>query len=183
MRNLNLNIPESFDLRTMIVQDISDYDGFTVINPILEIKAPGANCYIPFYPTVGWCNKILNCSSLKICCVNCPVKLSDLPDGVYSMKYSIDPNVYTIVEFDHLRTSSLSKTLTQATCSFFSKKCDYKKSEYKELLDQLIEIEFTIKAAKWKVEECSEVQEGLDLYDKAKTLLDEFTATRCNCNQ
>ena len=183
MRNLNINISESFDLRTMIVEDRSDYDGYAVLNPIIEIKAPGTNCYIPFYPAVGWCSKILNCSNLKICCVNCPTKLSDLPDGVYQIKYSVDPNIYTIVEFNHFRTSSLSKKLVETVCSFFSKKCDYKQTEYYELLDRLMEIKFTIEAAKWKVEECLESQEGLDLYEKAKLLLNEFTTTRCNCSK
>jgi hypothetical protein len=167
----------------MIVEDRSDYDGKTVLNPVLEIKAPGGNCFIPFYPLVGWCSKIINCSSLKICCVNCPVQFSDLPDGIYEMKYSIDPNVYTIVEFSHFRTSSLHKQLTETMCSFFSKKCDYVRSEYKMLLDKLMEIKFTLDASKWKVEECLENQEGLDLYEKAKTLLNEFTTTGCNCNK
>ncbi len=182
MRNLNLNILESFDLRTLIVQDISDYDGYTPVNPVLEIKAPGTNCYVPFYPSVGWCNKILNCDNLKICCVNCPVKLSDLPDGIYEMKYSIDPNVYTIVEFNHFRTSSITKQLVETTCSFFGRKCDYKHSDYKVLLDKLIEIKFTIDSAKWLVEECLQSQKGLDLYEKAKTLLNDFTTAGCRCN-
>lgn len=180
--NLNIYIPESFDLRTLIVQDVSDYDGRTVLNPVLEVKAPGQNCYIPFYPRVGWCNQILNCSNLKICCVDCPGQLTALPDGIYSFKYSIDPNLYTIVEFNHLRTTQLSKNYIETVCKFFSKKCDYKHSEYLDLLNKLNEIDFTIKAAKWKVEECLESQAGLDLYEKAKTLLNDFNTTGCQCS-
>lgn len=181
MRNLNLNVVESYDLRTLVIQDISDYDGLVPINPIIEVKAPGANCFYPFYTTVGWCSKVLNCDNLHICCVNCPVKLSDLPDGIYEIKYSIDPNVYTVVEFNHFRTSSLSKQLVSVTCDFFGRKCDYKKSEYGAFLDMLTEIKFTLDTAKWKVEECLESQEGLDLYEKAKTLLNDFT-TNCPCD-
>ena len=44
------------------------------------------------------------------------------------------------------------------------------------------EIEFTINAAKWKVEECLEPEEGIALYKRADELLKEFENEGCSCH-
>lgn len=184
MEDLSLNIEQSFDCRTLIINDSTAWDiNSKISNLILEIKPPGKECFIPFILKKDWKRKVFNCSLLKICCVDCPSKFSELPDGVYTIKYSYDPNLKTMIEIDHLRTCQLEKEYIKAVCDFFSKKCDYKKSEYSDILNELIEIDFTIKAAKWKVEECLEALEGLELYKKAKDLLSKFTKDGgCGCN-
>ncbi len=173
--SLSLHIPETFDLRTIKIDDNSTYKA-PPSNGILEVRPPSANIYTTFYLTLDWKSKVLTCVDLKLCY---GTSRANLPDGIYDMRYSVDPNLATMVEFQHFRTTSLSKRFTQAVCSFFGKKCDYKKSEYKVLLDKLIEIQFTIQAAKYKAEECLEKQEALDLYNTAVELLNQFDDGPC----
>lgn len=183
---LDLYIPETFDVKTLRIEDNSVYDeGYEVANQIVEIKPPGKDCYIPFYVTdvdCPWRFSIYTCLSLQICKAGCSDTMAALPDGIYEIKYSIDPNLSTMVEFLHFRTTRITKRLAEVTCAFFGKKCDYKKSQYKELLDKLIEIEFTIKAAKWKAEECLESIEAIELYKHAEELLKEFENGGCKCH-
>ena len=183
---LDLYIPETYNVNTLTVQDNSIYDeGYEVANQIVEIKPPGKDCYIPFYVTNNdcpWKISVYDCILLQLCKQGCSSIAAALPDGIYEIKYSIDPNLSTMVEFSHLRVTRILKRLAQVSCAFFGMKCDYKKSKYKELLDKLIEIEFTINAAKWKVEECLEPEEGIALYKRADELLKEFENEGCSCH-
>lgn len=178
MTSLSLHIPETFDLKTIKIDDNSIYKN-TPINTILEIRAPGSSVYIIFYLDAGWKNTTLNCVDLKLCSANCVGTTANLPDGIYDIRYSVDPNLSTLVEFQHFRITSLLKRYTSTVCSFFNKKADYKKSQYKDLMDMLIEINFTIYAAKYKAEECLEKQEALELYEKASELLNQFDNGYC----
>ncbi len=183
---LDIYIRETYNVNSLTVQDTSIYDeGYEVANEIVEIKPPGSDCYVAFSvhdDDCPWKSLTVNCLQLQICKENCGDHLAALPDGVYEIKYSIDPNLSTMVEFSHLRTTKISKRLAVVVCEFFGMKCDFKKSQYKELLDQLIEIEFLIKAAKWKTEECLESTEGIELYKKADELLKEFENGGCSCS-
>lgn len=174
MTRLNLYIPETFDTETIRIEDNSIYDGAVISNAILEIKTPtGKNFQIFNNPFV--CKSVTySCMHLKLCYAGCSTTQACLPDGIYKIRYSVDPNLSTMVEFNHFRVTALMKRFTQLSCKFTSKKCDYKKSEYKRLLDKLIEIHFIILNAKWKAEECLEKVEALALYEEAVTLLNDY---------
>lgn len=182
MNNLNIDIKKSFDCRTLIVEDISIYDDIDEIdNIILEIKPPGKDCFISFDLYKNWTNKTLNCSLLQTCCTDCPASFSVLPDGVYDLKYSINPNLKTIVEFSHLRTCQLEKRYMQILCNFYSDKCQYSKSEQNKLIEQLYDIFFNIESAKWMVGECDEIEKGLELYNDINNQLDKYEKG-CGCS-
>ena len=137
MTRLNLYIPETFNIETIRIEDNSIYEE-TVLNPILEIKAPsGKNFQIYNNPFI--CKSVTySCIDLKLCAVGCSTALACLPDGVYSIRYSVNPNLQTMVEFNHFRTTTIMKRYITTCCKFTSKKCDYKKSEYKKIMDKLI---------------------------------------------
>lgn len=178
MTRLNLYTPETFDVETLRIEDNSIYEE-AVTNPILEIKTPSAKNFI-VYNNPFTCKSItLNCVNLKLCTAGCGGALACLPDGIYSIRYSVDPNLQTMVEFSHFRVTSLMKRYIQTCCKFTNKKCDYKKSEYKKILDKLIEIHFIILNAKWKSEECLENTEALALYEQAVTLLNDYDHGYC----
>lgn len=182
---LDVLIPETYNVKTLRIEDNSIYDeNYEVANQIVEVKPPGKDCFIPFYVTddCPWTFIVLDCVLLEICKRGCSDTVAALPDGIYEIKYSIDPNLSTMVEFSHFRTTRIMKRLAEVTCKFFGMKCDFKKSQYKELLDKLIEIQFTITAAKWKVEECLEPEEAMALYNKANELLKEFENGECSCH-
>lgn len=178
MTSLGLNIPETFNLKTLKIDDNSIYD-LDPINTILEIRPPSASIYKIFYLDPDWTSEIYDCELLGLCYANCSGNAANLPDGIYDIRYSIDPNLLTMVEFIHFRTTAIMKRLAQNVCAFFNRKCDYKKSEYKLLMDKLIEIRFVIDAAKYKAEECLEKKEALELYDTALTLLNQFDDGPC----
>jgi hypothetical protein len=182
MNNLNIDIKKSFDCRTIVIEDISLYDDINKIdNIILEVKPPGTSCFVSFELYKNWKNKVLNCSLLKICCEDCPSSFSALPDGVYDLKYSINPNLKTIVEFSHLRTCQLEKRFMQVLCNFYSNRCEYSKIEQEEKIEELFEIFFNIESAKWMVEECGNIEKGLDLYNDVNNQLDKYEK-RCGCS-
>ncbi len=175
MNLLSINYKNTYNCKTLKIEDESIYDShLEVDNVILEILPPGKTCFIQFPLSKYWGSKLFNCSLLELCCVDCPSSMSELPDGVYDMKYSIAPNIKTLVEFSHLRVCQLETRYSQILCKFFSNKCNYTKEEIKNLEGKLRKIDDTLQAAIYKVEDCNEKQEGLDLYDEANSLIKEF---------
>lgn len=179
MTSLNLHIPETFNTKTLRIEDNSIYDPTPPLNTILEIRPPSASQYVIFYLSANWKSETFDCEKLRLCYANCTGVQANLPDGIYDIRYSVDPNISTMVEYNHFRTTAIMKRYTKMVCSFFNKRSDYKKSEYIALMDRLIEIDFIIKAAKYKAEECLEKEEALALYDQASTLLKDFENEPC----
>ena len=109
MHQLDITYHNTFNCLSIKVEDNSVYDeDLPVLNPILEIKPPGALNYTPFYfPNKNWKSITLNCSTLKLCCTKKPCKFTNLPDGVYDLKYSIGPNLETMTEFSHMRVCKI----------------------------------------------------------------------------
>ena len=178
MTPVNLYIPETYDLSTLRIEDNSIYSQ-PATNAILEIRTPVDTCFIVFNEPFDCKSISLNCINLKLCTSNCSGSGTHLPDGIYDIKYSVNPNLFTMVEFFHFRTTSITKRLASTLCTFFSKKCDYKKSEYNHLLNELMEIHFLITGAKWKAEECLEKSEALALYESAVEKLNNFDNGSC----
>ncbi len=180
MNNLNVSVKESYDCRTLIIEDISEYTSENIDNVILEVKAPGKDCFIQFPLFKNWKPFILNCSNLELCCETRPSDFSVIPDGVYAIKYSIDPNLKTIVEFNHLRVCQLEKSFLKLICDFFTNKCSFNEKEKNSKLDELMKIYFNIKASKWLVEECLETEKGLELYNETNKSMEQY-GKKCNC--
>lgn len=179
MTRLNLYIPETFDTQTIRIEDNSIYEE-VVSNIILEIKTPSSKVF-HIYNNPFICKSItFNCLNFKLCNSGRPGSEPCLPDGIYAIRYSVNPNLKTMVEFNHFRVTTLMKRYIQLCGKFTSKKADYKKSEYKSLLNKLIEIQFIISNAKWKAEECLETHEALALYEEAVTLLNDYDNGYCS---
>lgn len=181
---LNINVTETYNCKTFRLDDSSIYDELIATDNILiEIKPPGKNCFIEFpILELPWTIKVFNCTDLEICAQSQLPVQSLLPDGIYEIKYSVAPNLSTLVHFYHLRTCQLMKTYTQAVCDFFSKKCDLTQKEVIKVEDKLTHIKNMIDAAKYKVEECGDKELGLELYEEARNLLKDFNNGKCGCS-
>ena len=178
MHNLSLIFPATSSCDKLTVQDGSCYDiNFPVTNTILEIKPPGAECFIIFNLPFGWCSKTINCQDLEVCCK--PNGCSPLPDGNYEIKYSVDPNLATMVEYNHFRVCILWTSYINSVCELRGKKCDYSKSEYKARLDDLYNIRNMILDAVILAEECLNVDGATELYNEAKKLLTDGHCQTC----
>lgn len=185
MHTLSLQISDSNDCALMIIRDASVWDPLLVVqNAIIEIQPPLQDCFYPFSVTNG-CGSVpgfsvsLACGSLGLCCPDCPLTASTLPDGNYNIKFSVDPNLSTMVEFNYFRICSLMNNYIGAVCETRGQKNDLRPDQYNRKLLELRTIQELIYAAKWSAEECVDVPQALEVYNEAVTLLERYNHRKC----
>ena len=181
MHILNLTYSNNKNCKLLTIQDNSYYDiSFPITNVIFEIKPPGADCFIPFTLTHPWCSKTFSCLEFKMCCIG---ESTVLPDGIYEIKYSLDPNLNTLIEIQHLRVCQLMTLFTTVLGNYLSKKCNLTIKEKEEVEKKLSEINDMINAAIYSVEECLDNEEGMKLYEEAQKRLKELeNGESCSCH-
>jgi hypothetical protein len=171
MQKLDVKVDFNSDCRVFSIQDSSIYHNVNLVeNLIVEIKPPGVDCFTSFEWVPGF-NFVLNCSTLNLCCVDCPNEFSLLPDGNYEIKISIDPNLKTITEYNHFRVCQLFKKYISQVCQLYKDKSDMKKNEFENKLDSLYRIKEIIMSSKYSAEECLDIQSALELYKDAEEKL------------
>lgn len=169
MHQLDITYHNTYNCKTLKIEDNSVYDTTNKVkNAILEVKAPGLTSFVPFYfPNEKWKSITLNCSSLKICCGKKISTLSVLPDGIYNIKYSIDPNLSTMVEYSHMRVCQIMSNYIKLLGLFLSNKIAFTRKEIESIEKEFIEIKDTIDASVYAVEELLDNTLGLELYSEA----------------
>lgn len=168
----------STDCRILTIRDSSHYnEDVNTENAILEVTPPGFKCAV-FFELKPRFTITLNTSNLKILPAKTKDQLVCLPDGIYKIKYSVNPNAKLYVEYDLLRNTQQLQAFHTAVCDLFAKKCDMTLKLFEARRTKLIWIKELIDAAKWKVEECGDPDAGIELYNEATRLLDEFN----NCS-
>lgn len=169
MHQLDITYHNTFNCLSLRIEDNSIYeDNLPVKNAILEIKAPGAKNYITFtFPNKKWKAITVNCSSLKLCCTKQPCKFTSLPDGVYDLKYSIDPNLKTIIEFSHMRVCKIMSNYIKLIGLYFSNRHSYTKKENELFEKEFLDVNELIVNSVYAVEELSDITLGLELYEEA----------------
>lgn len=179
MHKLNLDInKKATNCRFLTIQDASIYNSeFPITNIILEVKPPTKNCFYNFDLVSGWCSKTLDCVHLDLCCEGDCVTV--LPDGLYEIKYSLDPNLQTMVEYSHFRVCQLWNNYVKALAIYFSKKCGYKKSEQKQKEQELADIRFLIEGAVYEAEDYDNLDMAYTLYDEANEKLKNLYNNGC----
>jgi len=176
---LSLDIPDTLNGCILRVIDTSIYADKPAIEcPYLDILAPGFNCAVRLDVEPGFCNLNITACDLEIQLTNCGVSFDSLPDGVYAIKYSIAPNEYVYVEYNHLRMTKALNKIQEVLCAIDVSNCD-PLPEVKEKLKELRLIEMLLKAAKSKVEFCHNPGQGMDLYEYATKRLDKLACTVC----
>jgi len=145
---LNLEVFDTRNTCIFLIKDTSIYaDNVPVECPYLDILLPGFSCTTRIEVTPGFDLSLTACD-LNIQTRDCGVTMNDLPDGVYSIKYSVAPNEYVFVEYNYLRVTNLLNKLDNIYCGLNLSNCEppYKT---KEKLKQIREIESYIKAARY----------------------------------
>lgn len=103
---LSLEVPDTMNKCVLRIMDTSIYN--TQKPPtcqLLQITPPGWTRPIEFNEGVispGFSVNLTACD-LEMQTVNCGSSYSDLPDGIYIIKYSVAPNDIVYVEYNHLR--------------------------------------------------------------------------------
>lgn len=177
---LSLEITDGIDCSTLIIRDASVWDPkIPIQNGIVEVEAPLSGCFHTFPFTASGFSIVVGCSGLDLCCQDCLPSVAQLPDGNYNIKLSVDPNLKTMVAFNYFRTCNLYNKYINAVCNTRSQKCDLRPLEYEKKLDSLRSIKELIDGAKWSAEECLSVHQGLEMYNEAISLLEQYNHTSC----
>jgi hypothetical protein len=170
---LDLNIISTHNIKTIGIADSSSYEpNFIITSPTLEITPPG-NQKISI-PYVARSVNIFNSNNLGI--TNCTNEdlLSPLPDGIYQLKYSIQPSLSNYVEKSFFRVDALKCKYTKAQLSLDidCASCD------NNLRRQLQRIRLLIDGAVASANECDQVS-AMKKYKQASKLLDSFKNCEC----
>lgn len=178
--NLILDIPDTYSVKTLRINDSSLYNAdLDVECGLLEIIPPGYTKSINFDVSAAF-SIVLNSSNLKLAKVRVFKDLQALPDGVYSIKYSIKPNAEAWVEYDHMRINKILKSYYELLCAVKLQPYPTDKRIKKEL-KRISEIRTYIDASKVEVEECGNRNRGLELYNYAQELIKSIKGSCLNC--
>jgi len=123
-------------------------------------------------------NLILNACTLGIQSSNCGTTSQRLPDGIYTIRYSVSPNDKVYVEYQYLRVCQTLNKYFNFLCKLEMAACE-PQADVKADLEELRMIRSFIDAAKVKVEYCSSPQQGMDLFLYAQSRLQKFGKDCC----
>ena len=175
---LSLEIPTVGNPCVMKIFDTSVYSAqVAVFEPKLQITVPGFTYATEVHfqpessPTLTGCD-------LGLQTENCGQSYVNLPDGIYVIKYVVDPSHVVYVEYNHLRTTQALNLYQKILCDIDVADCD-PPAKVKDKLNDLRLIGMYLEAAKSKVETCHEQQQGMTLYNYALKLLNKLDCRNC----
>jgi len=175
---LSLEIPTVTTSCVLKILDTSVYSPLvSIFNPRLLITLPGFNDSVEVSFTPGDTPSITACD-LGVQTENCESSYSSLPDGIYFIRYTVDPSSAVHVDYNHLRITNALSIYERLLCDIDASNCDPRK-EVKERLRHLQLIKGYLDAAKAKVETCHESQAGMTLYNYALKLLQKLECKHC----
>lgn len=174
---LDFYVEDILNPKVLIIKDSSFYNPDIVpTSPEITIKYPGSTNYITTPVGTGFTYTI-NSNTIGLTRVNLADSLTVLPDGLWTIRYSICPNDELFVEYTFLRNTKQLIKYHNLFCSLEIHKCNRK--EYEIQLKLLREIKQKIDAAKY-LAECGKYTQSIELYDAVCMILDGLSST-CNC--
>jgi len=178
---LSLEAPDTLNKCILRVVDTSIYNSqVTVKCPLLQITLPGFNVPVQFDESViqpGF-NLNLTACDLDLQTTNCGTSFTDLPDGIYILRYSVSPNELVYVEYNHLRITCALNKIQAIYCDIDLGACT-PPDKTQARLTEIQTIEQYLNAAKAYVEFCHQPSKGMELYRYAMTLLNKISCTSC----
>jgi len=178
---LSLEAPDTLNKCILRIVDTSVYNSQIPVKCLLlQITLPGFNTPVQFTdPDLqpGFTLNLTACD-LGIQTANCGTSYNDLPDGIYIIKYSVSPNEYVYVEYNHLRETKALNKVQAVYCDLDLGTCD-PPVQLKQRLERIQFIQQYLKAAKAYVEYCNQPRKGMELYNYAVKLLEKLTCSSC----
>ncbi len=122
---LSLEVPTVLNTCILSVLDTSVYSTLMPVTcPTLNVTVPGFNFSTQLTVVPGE-NTILTACDLQLQTQGCDgTTLSDIPDGVYVIKYSVSPNDIVFVEYNHLRISKALNIYNNILCKLDLAACE-----------------------------------------------------------
>jgi hypothetical protein len=176
---LSLEVPDVLNSCIIKLFDTSVYaTGMPVVCPTLDITVPGFNYASELSVTSGF-NLTLTACDLGLQISGCDTsEYADLPDGIYIIKYSVSPNEYVYVEYNHLRITQALNKYYNILCQLDVADCE-PPSYIEAKLKQLRKIKMYLETAVAKVEYCHEPDKGMRIYKYAVKLLNKMDCVNC----
>lgn len=178
---LSLEAPDTMNGCVLRLVDTSVYNPLSAPTcPILLITPPGFVRAVSI-PSVqpGFIYNLTACD-LGLQTDQCGTQYYDLPDGIYIIKYSVSPNDFVYVEYNHLRITNALKIIYNILCELDLGACE-PPEVIKNKLRELSLIEMYLKAAKADVEFCLNPRKGMDMYNYALRLLQKMDSCTKRC--
>jgi hypothetical protein len=177
---LSLELPCVANCDIFSVKDTSQYaENLPIECPELLITPPGFNAPYVVEVQPGFNLNLTTCA-LGLQTVGCGTNLGPFPDGIYIVKYRVQPHDKVYVEYNHLRTNTIMATYYNKLCDLDIKPCEPTSSK-KSLIAEMHYIREMIDAAKAKVEYCNSPNEGWELYKYAESKLKKITCDISCC--
>jgi hypothetical protein len=174
---LDILVVPTYNTLTLGVADASTYDTDppVVSSPTLEVTMPGfAPVFVPF--NVNDFN-ILNSASLGLSVVGDP--LIPLPDGIYTLTYSVAPAYLNFVTKTIIRVEQLQEKFDNAFMKLDMMECDLAiKTQAKVDLNSVY---YMIQGSIAAANNCA-VDTSNKLYVQADRMLNNFIKTNCGCS-
>lgn len=174
---LDILVVPTYNTLTLGVADASTYNTNppVVSSPTLEVTMPGfAPVFVPF--NVNDFN-ILNSASLGLSVVGAP--LIPLPDGIYTLTYSVAPAFQNFVTKTIIRVEQLQEKFDNAFMKLDMMECDLAiKTQAKVDLNSIY---YMIQGSIAAANNCA-VDTSNKLYVQADKMLNNFIKTNCGCS-
>lgn len=173
--NLDIIILPTYSTYTMAVVDISTYptDPPSVTSPTLQVDVPGFDTvYLDF--TVQETN-VLNSTLLGITEAGSE---TSIPDGIYHLKYTVNPAYENYVEKTIMRVDKLQEKFDEVFMQLDMMECDG--AIKKQAKVNLNSIYFFIQGALAAANNCA-TDKAEKLYEQASKMLDNMISNNCGC--
>jgi hypothetical protein len=175
---LSLEIPTVTNPRVFTVFDTSVYSPLVgIFRPSIFVTSPGFKYAVELKFEPGSSTTYTACD-FELQHENCGSSYLNLPDGIYIIKYAVDPECKVYVEYNHLRITCALNQYEKILCDIDVADCD-PPAKVKEKLKELRLIKMYLEAAKAKVEVCHKSQEGMTLFNYAVKLLNKLDCKNC----
>ncbi len=178
---LAIDIPDTLTPCIFRVVDASIYSDMIPVDCTrIEITPPGFTSAFAVEDLEPGFLANLSACDLGLQTANCGNTYNEFSDGVYIVKYSVNPNEVVYAEYNHLRTTVALNKINNLLCCLDIQDCD-PKTPLKETLKEIQFLTTMLKAAKAKVEYCHSPKLGMDIYNYVIKKLDKL-ACGCGCD-
>lgn len=174
--NLDILVIPTYNSKTLGIADASTYpDPNITTSPTIEITVPGFGvASLPFAQNDF---NVFNTTSIGLTEVGFPIL--PLPDGVYTLTYSVTPAFENFVTKTIIRVDQLQEKFDEAFMKLDMMECDQAIKTQSKV--ELMTIYFTIQGAIAAANECA-VDTANKLYIQASKQLANFVKNNCGCS-
>lgn len=174
---LDIYIEKFLNPKLLIVKDASWYNpDVAVTKAKLELQYPNSKEFVNI-PVGKNFTYLINSNTINLTNSTHTDALAILPDGLWTIKYSICPSDELFVEYTFLRNVNQLIRFNNLYCQIEIDKCN--KKHYLEDLNSIREIKDLIDAAEY-LAECGKYEKSIELFNYADEMLRYFTKD-CKC--